>query len=290
VASRVGEETVARVRARVATTSLPPRQLDPVIRLLLECLNHTFDVGGMLRSVAPDGFPGDRIEVALTDVVHRTLFGLQRAVNVHGPDGPPPPSLELGSEMRELLSNGHAASGGRALDALLIAGHDVFVERGYHNTRVDDLIVAAGISRGAFYKYFKNKDELARVLTARAVQAVGTTITEIPDGFGSDATAARSALRRWLARYHAAHVDEAGMLRVWTDAALQHPGLREESAPFFDWGRRRMARYLQPRDFGDTETDAIVMVALLGVFGARPRPAAEIDAAVQIIERGLLGR
>ena len=33
-----------------------------------------------------------------------------------------------------------------------------------------------------------------------------------------------------------------------------------------------------------------MMVALLGVFGARPRPAAEVDAAVQIIERGLLGR
>ena len=31
---------------RLATTTLPPRQLDPVIRLLLECLNHTLDVSG----------------------------------------------------------------------------------------------------------------------------------------------------------------------------------------------------------------------------------------------------
>jgi hypothetical protein len=47
---------------------------------------------------------------------------------------------------------------------------------------------------------------------------------------------------------------------------------------------------LQPRRFGDLETEAVVMVALLGVFGARPRSAAAVDAAALIIERGLLGR
>ena len=69
------------------------------------------------------------------------------------------------------------------------------------------------------------------------------------------------------------------MLRVWVDAALQDPALRAESAPLLDWGRRRMARYLRPAGFGDVDIEAVVMVALLGVFGARPRPAAEVDAA-----------
>jgi hypothetical protein len=32
------------------------------------------------------------------------------------------------------------------------------------------------------------------------------------------------------------------------------------------------------------------MVALFGVFGARPRPPAEIEAAALVIERGVLGR
>ena len=72
---RTGEETIARIHARLATTTLPRRQLDPVIRLLLECLNHTLDVSGMLRSVVPDGYPGERVEIAFTDVLHRTLFG-----------------------------------------------------------------------------------------------------------------------------------------------------------------------------------------------------------------------
>ena len=38
------------------------------------------------------------------------------------------------------------------------------------------------------------------------------------------------------------------------------------------------------------QTAAVVMVALSGVFGARPRPAADVEAAAHIIERGLLGR
>jgi len=51
-----------------------------------------------------------------------------------------------------------------------------------------------------------------------------------------------------------------------------------------------MSSYLRPRGFGDIDIDAVVLVGLLGVFGTRLRPPAEIDAAASIIERGLLGR
>jgi hypothetical protein len=80
------------------------------------------------------------------------------------------------------------------------------------------------------------------------------------------------------------------MLRVWIDAVLQDPALKTESAPPLDWGRRRMSRYLQPRGFGDVDMEAVVMVALFGVFGVRRRSAEEVEAAAHMIERGLLGR
>ncbi len=293
--ARTGEDTVARIRARFVTTTLPPRQLDPVIRLLLQVVNHTFDVLGILRTVAPAAYPDGRVQVSLTDVLHRTLFGVRADVNVHGPDGPEPPVLPFDTDTAALLSGGDDALAGngdtnRALHALLRSAHDVFVERGYHGARVDDLVEAAGVSHGAFYRYFRSKDELARILTARANQAVAATLTELPDVLGTEPPALRAALRRWLRRYNAAHAHEAGMLRVWVDAALQDPGLRAESAPPLDWGRRRIARYLRPRDFGDVDLDAVVMVALLGVFGPRQRTPAEVDAAAHVIERGLLGR
>jgi AcrR family transcriptional regulator len=294
VARYTGEETVTRISARLEATTLPPRHLDPVIRLLLECTNHALDIGALLRSVTPGRDGGERIELAITDVVHRTLFGRQAGVNVHAADDELPPRLDSGSEMLAMLRPATAGqwdgSNNRALDALLASGRDVFTTRGYHSTRIDDLVAAAGVSHGAFYRYFRNKEQLARMLTARAVQAVGATVLDFPELNTLDSPDGKSVLRRWLGRYNAAHASEAAMMRIWVDAALEDPALRTESAPLLDWGRRRMARVLQPRGFGDVEVEAVFMVALLEVFGARPRPAVEVDAAVHVIERGLLGR
>jgi AcrR family transcriptional regulator len=295
VAGRTGDQTIGRLRAKLMTTALPPRQLDPVIRLLLECLNHTLEVAGTLRSLAPAAYPSERVEDAINDVLHRTLFGVRADVNVHAPSGPSPPALEFSPAMLKWLQQDDdgrepSDSGNRALTALLESGRDVFITRGYHNTRVDDLVAAAGVSHGAFYRYFRNKDELARILTARAMRSVGGALMEIPDLFGADGAAGTGVLRRWLRRIHAAQAPEAAMMRVWVDAALQDPALRAESGPPLDWGRRRLARYLHQRGFGDVDMDAVVMVALLGVFGARERSAADVDAAAHIVERGLLGR
>jgi len=294
VAGRVGMDNVARIHSRLETTSLPPRQLDPVIVMLLEALNHTLGVVGILASVVPDAYPRVRVEEALTDVWHRTLFGTRAGVNVHDAGGPPPPALDLDPRADDLLGrDGHEpeSSGARtsALVAIVDAGRGVFVARGYHNTRVDDLVDAAGVSHGAFYRYFRNKDQLARLLAQRAAASVGTVLTEIPDAT-VDGSGGRAALRRWLRRYHATHSNEAAMLRVWVDAALQDPALRAASAPSLDWGRRRLARWLAPRGFGDLDMDGVVLVALLGIFGARRRSAADVEAAAHIIERGLLGR
>jgi AcrR family transcriptional regulator len=292
VAQRTGEQTVKRIHSRLGATVVPPRQLDAVIRLLLECVNHTLEVAGVLRSVVPDAYPTERVERAITDVLHRTLFG-RGEVNVHPAGGPPPPALEFSPAMIEMLQEAAQepnADGNLAYTALLTSGRGVFVDRGYHNARVDDLVAAAGVSHGAFYRYFRNKDQLARILTARAMETVSTALFEIPELASLDRSAGRGVLRRWLRRYNAAHAHEAAMLRVWVEAALQDPALRAESAPPLDWGRRRMSRYLQPRDFGDVDMEAVVMVALLGVFGARQRPAPAVEAAAHIVERGLLGR
>jgi AcrR family transcriptional regulator len=291
--AHTSEQNIARIHARMATTTLPPRQLDPVIRLLLECLTHTLDTVGILRSAVPEAYPSERVEEAVSDVLHRTLFGLRVDANVHPPRGSPPPALRFGPTMLEILQQYEtraASSPTRALSALLESGRDVFVERGYHNTRVDDLVAAAGVSHGAFYRYFSGTDQLARTLTARAMRHVSTPLSELPDVSAWNEPAGRGALRRWLRRYNAVHADEAAMLRVWVDAALQDPALRVESAPALDWGRRWMARYLRPRGFGDVDMDAVVMEALLGVFGARHRPPLEVEAAAHVFERGLLGR
>jgi AcrR family transcriptional regulator len=293
--ARTEEQNIGRIHSRVATTTLPPRQLDPVIRLLLECLTHTLDAVGIVRSVAPGAYPTEQVEETVTDVLHRSLFGVRADVNVHPPRAAPPAALEFPPSMLEIVRQdveapASQAAGPRALTALLASGHDVFVDRGYHNTRVDDLVAAAGVSHGVFYRYFSGTDQLARILSVRAMRHVATLLLEVPDVLTDNESSGRGALRRWLRRYNVAHAKEAAMMRVWIDAALQDPGLRAESAAPLDWGRRQMSRHLRPRGFGDADMDAVVMVALLGVFGVRPRAPFEVEAAAHVIERGLLGR
>ena len=55
--ARWQQRNVARIHSRLVTTTLPPRQLDPVIRLLLECMTRTDDMAGILRSAAPGRVP-----------------------------------------------------------------------------------------------------------------------------------------------------------------------------------------------------------------------------------------
>jgi AcrR family transcriptional regulator len=291
--ARTGDRHVAAFRSRLATTVLPPRQLDPVIGLLLECLPRTLDNATVLRSVVPDAYPGERIEDALADVLHRTLFGLQET-NVHSPARRRPPALEFSPVMREALEHDGAArdltpAGRRTLQALTDAGRDLFVARGYHDTRITDIVAAAGLSKGAFYRYFESKDRLAQVLAIQAIRTVSATLSDVPAAAPDDGATAPAALRRWLRRYNATQAGEAAIIRVWGDAAAEDGTFRADSAAALDWGRRRMAHILRPRGFGDVDSEAVVTVALLGTFGARERPAPTIDAAAHIIERGLLG-
>lgn len=298
---RASERNVAGIRSRLDTAALPPRQLDPVIALLLEILPRMFVDVTAIHQAAPDAYPDDRVRDALADVFHRSLFGLKADVNVH-PPGPPPPALEFGPVMREALRRDSAggtdspdapdlnAAGRRTLQALMEAGRDVFVARGYHRTRINDVVAAAGVSHGAFYRYFQSKDQFAHLLAIQGIRRVSTALTDLPTDGGIDVNAGRAALRKWLRRYNSLQASEALMIRVWADAALHDHSLRNDSAAALDWGRRRMSAFLAPRDFGDVETDALLMVALLGVFGSRERSPAMVDAAAHIIEQGFFGR
>ena len=286
--------TVSRIRSRIATTTLRPRELDPVIVHLLECVTRTHDVARMLRSAAAGHYAEDRVGDALADVIHRSLFGLQEGVNVHRPPPERPPALPFDPVVRDAFTERETppeptSAGRKTREALMEAGRKVFVERGYHRTRVRDVVEAAGVSRGVFYRYFESKDQLARTLATRAMQTVSLVLAEIPAPAANDGAPGRTALRRWLRRYNLTQANEAAMLRVWVDAALQDPTLRANSAPALDWGRRVMVSFLERRGFGAADTEALVMVALLSSFGTRERTPAEVDAAAHIIEQGLLG-
>jgi AcrR family transcriptional regulator len=292
IRAQSGEQNIAIIRSRLSTTTLPPRELDPVIALLLKCVNRTFYVIGFLRAAAPATYTSDRVEDALADMFHRSLFGLRPGVNEHRPPAGRPAVLAFDPLVGAVFQQDHvpelAAATAPALTALMDAGHDVLVNRGYYGARIDDIVAAAGVSHGAFYRSFKNKAQFAHVLAIRAMQRISVALVAIPDG-PHDRAAGKAALRRWLRRYATIQAGDMAMIRVLLDASLQDATLGADSAPAYDWGRRRMARFLRSREFGDVDVDAVVMLALLDSFGARRRSAGTVDATAYIIERGLLG-
>jgi AcrR family transcriptional regulator len=292
--ARWGARTVSRIRARIVDPAIRPRELDPVTMQLLECVTRTHDVARILRPAAAGQYAEARVGDALADVIHRSWFGLRPDVNVHRPPRQRPPALHFDPAIRDAFTRTEAppeltAAGRRTREVLMEAGRKVFVERGYHGAHVSDLVEAAGVSRGAFYRYFESKDELARTLAARAMRTVSLVLAEIPALAATDGASGRTVLRRWLRRYNVAQADEAATLRVWVDAALQDATLRANSAPALDWGRRVMVSFLERRGFGDVDTEALVMIALLSAFGARQRTPEEVDAAAHVVEQGLLG-
>ena len=292
---RTGARNRARLRARLDGATIPDRELDATLDLLVKSITAAIGTAATLRSAAPAAWPEDRVADALADVMHRTLFGLQPEINVHPPARRRPPELPFGPAMTKVLESRRdgddlTPAGRRTLDALLTAGRQELVKHGYHSTRVDDIVTAARLSHGAFYRYFENKDEFARLLAGEAMRTVSTAFAGIPtDAVHDDAD--DDALRTWLRRYNSAQAGEAALIRVWTDATFQDPALRTESAAVLDWGRRQMARFLAPRPFGgDVDTEAMALVALLEVYGARARSGAATATAADVIERGLLGR
>lgn len=62
--------------------------------------------------------------------------------------------------------------------AIVDAARRCFARDGFHNTSMPDLVAEAGISAGAFYRYFSSKDELIREIAREAFAGIGTGVMD----------------------------------------------------------------------------------------------------------------
>ncbi|MCW4572918.1 transcriptional regulator, TetR family [Venenivibrio stagnispumantis] len=49
-------------------------------------------------------------------------------------------------------------------EKLLISAKKIFSEKGYHDTKVSDIVEDAGVAQGTFYIYFKSKEDIFKEL------------------------------------------------------------------------------------------------------------------------------
>jgi AcrR family transcriptional regulator len=82
---------------------------------------------------------------------------------------------------------------------ILDAALKVFAERGYRNTRLEDIGEAAGVTKGAIYHYFANKEELLlRAIEHRREEALGRIEDVLRDKRAPVSTRIRLVVRRWF--------------------------------------------------------------------------------------------
>jgi len=67
-------------------------------------------------------------------------------------------------------STGHRARPGSRREDIAAAAIELFVERGFAATRVEDILAAAGVSVGTFYHHFRDKLDLAATVYLEHLQ------------------------------------------------------------------------------------------------------------------------
>ncbi len=136
-----------------------------------------------------------------------------------GRDGPP--------EDAPVLSR----QGRRTRTALLRAARQVFEQRGYQSTRIEDITEQAGYAVGSFYTYFESKEEIfARVLEGLGRNATDPSRTKTPSGSLRDGTPSHGPVER-IHNANASYLTQFGRTaRLWAaveEAALSDAGARQ---------------------------------------------------------------
>ena len=123
----------------------------------------------------------------------------------------------------------------KLLDGALVAMDD----RGFHATRVDDIVRHAGVSHGAFYLYFDDKQELFRILAAEAAEDMVARVATL----AGEAPPTGEDLVDWLAGFVEGYRRHGAVIRAWMEDHARDRGLRKLADQSFatvvaDLGRR----------------------------------------------------
>jgi AcrR family transcriptional regulator len=193
-------------------------------------------------------------------------------------------------------------------DSLVQAAFRLFLERGFEQTTIDDIVALAGVGRRSFFRYFPSKEDvvfpdhdgcLAEMTEfLHAAPADGDPVTQVCD-------AARLVLRMYAAdpvfsvqRYRltrqvpALRAHELAVVWRYERALAGH--LRERGAGRADWALRAdvvaaavvaahnhaLRTWLRAGGEGDVQAavdEALAYVA--EAFGGRRRPKAVVDGA-----------
>lgn len=158
-------------------------------------------------------------------------------------------------------------------DVFIDAAQALIQTRGYEQFSVQDVLDAAGASKGAFYHYFDSKDALVDTVVDRMAEQAAARVEPMLADPSLTATQKLEALFGGIAQYKAERKDLVlGVLRVWLsdDNAIVREKLRRlASQRQLPWLERIVAQGIAEGSFtsGFPDDLARVLVALIGGMG-----------------------
>jgi AcrR family transcriptional regulator len=183
-------------------------------------------------------------------------------------------------------------------DAVILAAARAFRERGYHNTSLDDLAAALGVTKPTIYLYMPNKEAILFECFRAGLDQIRATLEECETAQGP----ARERLFAFIRGYAAAIVGDFGwcMLR----AEDQHLGVRmSRRIKQLKVGIDKRMRALIEAGVADgsiracdSKMTAFALAGALNWMGhwyredATLRPAEIADRFIDVFNRGLRGR
>ena len=107
---------------------------------------------------------------------------------------------------------------------LLEAALDLFVEKGYAATKVDEVAARAGVSKGTLFLYFPSKEELFKaVVRENAGRPLEDAQREVAEFEGPTAELLHEFIRRWWTQYGG--TPAAGLTKLIISEAANFPDL-----------------------------------------------------------------
>jgi len=248
VSTRIGSRIQTGSRAGAGAA-------DPLQALLLPITLRTINywrlgLGGVSAERFADGY---------AQTIHRLRHGALDSVNIGPVVRPPTKRVPPWPEFPESDDDDDAGStrSRKTRGRLLAAGVAVLPERGYFETRIDDIVERAELSHGTFYRYFDSKEDLFRVLALAAAEDMVRLLGEFPsDVSGADLDSWFSV---WLESYWA----NGGIIGEWQEINYEDPSLAEFSLGIALSAFDRLQRIVSTRGFGDSTVDALAMLALV---------------------------
>jgi AcrR family transcriptional regulator len=122
--------------------------------------------------------------------------------------------IGLPASKRALRSQGR-----ETMQKLLDAAMEAFDRRGFHATRVNDVVDIANMSHGTFYLYFSNMGDLVRALTIEAATDATALHRALNEAGNALDGHSRADLRQWIGAYSKLWLRYAPLFRVWTELA-----------------------------------------------------------------------